>query len=86
MIQTFFSGKRSVLDKDDDADSQPNTYDYNDSFIDDAGASDSSESYADPADEDSDWEAEGSQDIRDLKKEAKAFKKNKKLVKPARNK
>ena len=36
------------LDKDDDADSQPNTYDYNDSFIDDAGTSDSSESYADP--------------------------------------
>lgn len=48
------SAKRRVVSKDnDDDDGLPNTYDYNDSFINDEGVSDSSGS---DGDDDSDYD------------------------------
>ncbi|XP_071079075.1 aprataxin and PNK-like factor isoform X1 [Haliotis cracherodii] len=75
-------GKTSVLAKDDDDNGEPNTYDYNDSFIDDIGQSYASESsYGDPEEEDSDYDPE-EEDVRSLMKEAKGFVKKKKMRQP----
>ena len=70
------SAKQSVRSKDDvdDDDGLPNTYDYNDSFINDDDAESESSS---PADSDSDFDPEDSQDLDNLKKEAKKFLRNK---------
>lgn len=86
MKTTAKTGKKSVLEKEADDDGGPNTYDYKDSFLDDRDISGSEESCPDPEEEDSDYVPEDSQDVRDLVKEAKAFKKNKKMVKPAKSK
>lgn len=69
--------KASKVSTGDDDDGLPNTYDYNDSFIDDDV--DSNSSIADPEGEDSDYVPEDSQDLRDLRKEAGKFMKNKKM-------
>ncbi len=69
-----FPDKRSVLHQASDDDGEPNTYDYDDSFLDDEHAvgSESSSSYGDPEDEDSDYNPE-EEDVRSLVKEAKSF-------------
>lgn len=78
-------GKKSAVAGDaDDDDGEVNTYDYNDSFIDDIGQSDSEES-SDDVEEDSEWEPEDSENIRSLVKEANSFKKNKKMRKPIKS-
>lgn len=74
MVPTATASKVSTGDDDDGL---PNTYDYNDSFIDDDV--DSNSSIADPEGEDSDYVPEDSQDLRDLRKEAGKFMKNKKM-------
>jgi hypothetical protein len=67
----YISAKKSVVDKDEEEDDLPDTYDYNDSFIDDNTQKESrSEAESD---------AESSEDIHRLKKDAKKFVKNKKL-------
>ena len=70
-IYLFTSDKKSVLFKASDDDGEPNTYDYQDSFLDDG---------TQPKD-DSDVSEDSSEeeDIKGLVKEAKKFKKNKKL-------
>ena len=70
-----------------DDDGEPNTYDRTDSFLDDGTIEDEGEDSSpfDPADDDSDFEPE-EEDIARLKREAKGFLKNKKMVKPARSK
>ncbi|ESO96546.1 hypothetical protein LOTGIDRAFT_159962 [Lottia gigantea] len=78
------AGKKSVLQGDEDDNGERNTYDYNDSFLDNNEAEESEESFFDPAEEDSDYDPE-SEDVAGLLKEAKGFQKNKKLVKPARS-
>lgn len=70
-----FSASKVSTEGDDDG--LPNTYDYNDSFIDDDV--DSNSSIADPEGEDSDYVPEDSQDLRDLRKEAGKFIKSKKM-------
>ncbi|XP_071512087.1 uncharacterized protein [Diadema antillarum] len=72
-------GKKRGDDSNDD-DDEPNTYDYNDSFIDDE---DEMPSPRDNISDDSDWgpDQEDSQDVQDLMKEAKGFMRNKKMHK-----
>ena len=71
----------SVLHNASDDDGEPNTYDRDDSFIDDKTQKESAETY-DPANEDSDYEPDDSQeDVKELMKEAKGFMKNKKMQK-----
>lgn len=60
--------------EDEEEDDLPDTYDYNDSFINDASQS---LSQTQRTHDDSDDE-----DIEGLKKDAKSFVKNKKMVKP----
>ena len=73
--------KKSVLDGASDDESAPNTYDYNDSFIDDSkvskDAKESQESTQDSS-QDKDEDDEEEEDVDELKKEAKDFIKNKK--------
>ncbi|XP_002732503.1 uncharacterized protein LOC100368976 isoform X2 [Saccoglossus kowalevskii] len=79
--------KKSVLDGASDDESQPNTYNYDDSFIDDEGllveegGDESSSSYEQDAD--SDWEPDTLEkdQVKDLVKEARGFVKNKKMQK-----
>lgn len=67
----YFSNSAKTGDEDEEDDGQPNTYDYNDSFIDDnTQKNEESESESD---------YEDSEDIRDLKKNASKFVKNKKM-------
>lgn len=66
-MKVLLTAKRDEENEDDDG--LPNTYDYNDSFIDDCTQRDS----------ESDSEFDDSEDIRDLKRDAKKFIKNKKL-------
>ncbi len=73
-----------MLEGASDDDGEANTYDRNDSFLDDGTLSDESSTF-DPADEESDYTPED-EDIGRLKKEAKGFLKNKKMVKPAKRK
>nr|XP_054758567.1 aprataxin and PNK-like factor [Lytechinus pictus] len=65
---------------DDEDDDEPNTYDHNDSFLNDE-VSDSA-SVPGKRSDDSDWDPEeDSQDVRNLQKEAKEFTRNKKMYK-----
>jgi hypothetical protein len=67
----YISAKKSVVDKDEEEDDLPDSYDYKDSFIDDNTQKEScSEAESDD---------ESSEDIHRLKKDAKKFVKNKKL-------
>lgn len=62
-----------MIENDEEDEDLPNTYDYTDSFIDDGTQGDfQSESESD---------FDESEDIRDLKRDAKEFIKNKKLLK-----
>ncbi len=78
-------GKKGVLEGASDDDGETNTYDRNDSFLDDGTLSDEESETFDPADEESDYNPED-EDIGRLKKEARGFLKNKKMVKPAKRK
>lgn len=65
--------KTTIVDRDEDDDGLPNTYDYTDSFIDD-----NTQRNQDSGSE-SESDYEDSEDLRSLKKDAKKFIKNKKL-------
>ena len=73
----------SILDGDSDDDSQPNTYDYNDSFIDDQSV-ESNHGNDDSSSNDSNWlpsNNDSDEDVTDLTKEAEDFIRNKKMHK-----
>ena len=80
-----FPGRSTACDGDSDDDGLPNTYDYDDSFIDDDdGANSSTSSGGDDSDED--WQhpgggggEESEEDIQELAKEANEFVSNPKL-------
>ena len=76
----------SVLAGASDDDGDINTYDYDDSFLDDVELSSKSSSNFGEEETDSDWEPDDSEDVKNLVKEAKSFMKNKKMVKPAKRK
>ena len=79
--------KKSVLHGASDDEGEANTYDYDDSFMDDSTLKTKDESgSSNSGDSDSSFEVEGSQDVRDLAKEAKSFIKSPKMQKPARTK
>ena len=67
----YISAKKSVVDEEEE-DDLPDTYDYNDSFIDDNTKKESC------SEAESDNES-SEEDIHRLKKDAKKFVKNKKL-------
>ena len=69
---------------DEEEDTGPNTYDYNDSFINDESQGKEEEEEESGKSEEEDGSEEGSEeeDIAKLKKEAKSFIKNKKMTKP----
>eukprot|EP00918_Siedleckia_nematoides_P078709 GHVU01172306.1.p1 GENE.GHVU01172306.1~~GHVU01172306.1.p1 ORF type:complete len:204 (+),score=53.85 GHVU01172306.1:291-902(+) len=71
--------KISVLHEASDDDGEANTYDYNDSFLDDEGKATVESSLG----QDSGSDYSEDEDVQRLVKEAKGFVKNKKLVKPA---
>lgn len=79
------SKHKSVVANESDDDG-PNTYDYNDSFIDDADEEDNS-SYSAGSD-DSDWKPQGGDDndddddVDELLTEARGFLRSKKMAKP----
>lgn len=79
------SKRKSVVANESDDDG-PNTYDYNDSFIDDADEEDDS-SYSAGSD-DSDWKPQGGDDndddddVDELLTEARGFLRSKKMAKP----
>ena len=63
------------MDGDSDDDSQPNTYDYNDSFIDDQSV-ESNHGNNDSSSNDSNWlpsNNDSDEDVTDLTKEAEDF-------------
>lgn len=69
-------------DKGDEESTGPNTYDYNDSFINDESQAKSGD---DKSASESDQDGSGSddeEDVKQLKKEAKKFVKNEKMTKP----
>ena len=75
------TAKVSALAGDSDDDGEPNTYDYNDSFIDDADQpSEESTEYGGES-EDSDWAPGDNEDVSELVDEAKDFMSNKKMHK-----
>lgn len=76
------SNKQSALEGESDDDDQPNTYDYNDSFIDDEDDGGEEESsYGD--EDDMDWAPDdNSEDVAELLTDAKSFLSNRKLHKP----
>ena len=79
----MLTAKVSALAGDSDDDDEPNTYDYNDSFIDDANqamASEQSTEYGGES-EDSDWAPGDNEDVSELVDEAKDFMSNKKMHK-----
>ncbi len=91
LILCYAPDEKSVLNEDDDDDGGANTYDYNDSFIDDKGPSLEKENSSENGEEEEEAASgeDGSdfeEDLNGLKKDAKAFQKNKKIVKPARTK
>ena len=82
------SKHRSVLDDASDDDDEPNTYDYNDSFLADDGE-ESGSSYS--ASDDSDWQPQGDdddddadvdEDVNELLTEARGFLRSKNMTKP----
>lgn len=79
---TITTAKISALAGDSDDDGQPNTYDYNDSFIDDDNqTSEESMEYGGES-EDSDWAPGDNEDVSELVDEAKGFMSNKKMHRP----
>ena len=74
-VAILVTKKKTKSEDEEEDDGLPNTYDYNDSFINDTSQS---LSQAQRSDDDSDEEAE---DIEALKKEAKSFMKNRKMLK-----
>ena len=76
----MISDKKSVLAGASDDDGEPNTYDRDDSFI---AESASLEQTQEASGEEEESEDEKEQ-IQQMKKEAKDFMKNKKLVQPAK--
>jgi len=81
------SKHRSVLDDVSDDDNEPNTYDYNDSFLADDGE-ESGSSYS--ASDDSDWQPQGDddddadvdEDVNELLTEARGFLRSKNMTRP----
>jgi len=81
------SKHRSVLDDASDDDDEPNTYDYNDSFLADDGE-ESGSSYS--ASDDSDWQPQGDddddadvdEDVNELLTEARGFLRSKNMTRP----
>ena len=83
----MLSDKRSVLRHASDDDGEPNTYDYQDSFLDDGTLhDDNSSSGFDPSEGDSDYDPEAEEDLTALKREARGFLRNRKMQKPSRYK
>lgn len=81
MVSLLLTAKVSALTGDSDDDGEPNTYDYNDSFIDDADQpSEESTEYGGES-EDSDWAPGDNEDVSELIDEAKDFMSNKKMHK-----
>ena len=85
------SKHKSLLDNESD-DDLPNTYDYNDSFLDDGDVDGSGSSYSAESD-DSDWRPKGGdddddgdegddEDVNELLSEARGFLRSKKMTKP----
>lgn len=71
----------SLVAGDSDDDGQPNTYDYNDSFLDDSDDSDASS--LSPSDsDDTDFNPGSDSDLGELVSEAKGFLRNRKMHKP----
>jgi len=76
---------KSVLDNESDEDG-PNTYDYNDSFLNDEELSESS--YSAGSADDSDWQPQGEdrdddeENVNDLLSEARGFLRSKNMAKP----
>jgi len=71
--------KKKVANDEEDDESKPNTYDYNDSFINDESQK---RSHSDDEEEEDGSESSEGEDIAALKKEAKKFVKNDKMKKP----
>ena len=85
MTVYIHSDVKSVLHRTSDDDGAPNTYDYDDSFIDNEDVSEES-SVSNQEEDDSDWDPEEMANVKDLVRESKAFQKNKKMIKPAKTK
>ena len=82
---SLFLGNESKSKKkgaDEEDDDEPNTYDYNDSFINDASQANDKESSGESEESEEGSDEESGEDVSKLKKEAKKFIKNKKLTKP----
>ena len=79
-VGVIFLGKKSVLDGEKDDCGEENTYDYDDSFLDDENLTSSSASYRQDS-EDSDWmpdindgdEEDLEEDVKELVAEARGF-------------
>lgn len=81
-VTSLLTAKVSALASDSDDDGQPNTYDYNDSFIDDADQSSEESTEYGGESEDSDWAPDVGEDVCELVGEVKDFMSNKKMHKP----
>ena len=80
-LNSVLTEGKSVLQDVSDDDGEPNTYDYNDSFINDEGVS-SEDDYS-PSD-DENWmpnASESEEDVNELLEEAKDFTSNPKMQK-----
>ena len=88
LVHVSSTDKKSMLHGASDDDGEANTYDYNDSFIDNINKSDSGEESSVENQSDSDWEPDlgSEEDVRGLVKEAKGFVRNKKMARPGRSK
>lgn len=82
LMMSSLIAKVSALAGDSDDDGLPNTYDYNDSFIDDAEQASEESTEYDGESEDSDYAPDANEDISELVDEAKDFMSNKKMYKP----
>ena len=82
MIMSLLTAKVSALAGDSDDDGEANTYDYNDSFINDADQSSEESTEYGGESEDSDWGPGDNEDVSELVDEAKDFMLNKKMLKP----
>ena len=74
-----------MLNEESDDDG-PNTYDYNDSFLDDGDDVEGSGSSYSAGSDDSDWQPQGEddddEDVTELLTEARGFLRSKKMAKP----
>ena len=79
------SKHKSVLDNASDDDGGQNTYDYDDSFLDNGDSAGSGSSYSAGSD-DSDWQPQGGDDddddVNELLSEARGFLRSKNMTKP----